>query len=67
MHFRRSLFVLVVSATAHGASPHKRSTTDPTQLSGKTFDFVIVGGGTAGLALAGRLLLSFHCSLFDED
>ncbi|KAJ7064426.1 GMC oxidoreductase-domain-containing protein [Mycena belliarum] len=24
-------------------------------LSGKTFDFVIVGGGTAGLALAGRL------------
>ncbi|KAF7352214.1 Choline dehydrogenase [Mycena venus] len=33
----------------------KRSTTDPTQLSGKTFDFIIVGGGTAGLALAGRL------------
>jgi choline dehydrogenase-like flavoprotein len=39
------------------ASPaiRQRSTTDATALSGKTFDFVIVGGGTAGLALAGRL------------
>ncbi|KAF8695187.1 GMC oxidoreductase family, partial [Rhizoctonia solani] len=41
-------------------NPHRRLltravTADPTQLSGKSFDFVIVGGGTAGLAIAARL------------
>ncbi|KAG8734908.1 hypothetical protein FRC10_011222 [Ceratobasidium sp. 414] len=30
-------------------------TADATKLDGKTFDFVIVGGGTAGLAMAARL------------
>ncbi|QRV82211.1 GMC oxidoreductase [Ceratobasidium sp. AG-Ba] len=30
-------------------------TGDATKLDGKTFDFVIVGGGTAGLAMAARL------------
>ncbi|KAM0788362.1 hypothetical protein ACM66B_001502 [Microbotryomycetes sp. NB124-2] len=30
--------------------------TDPGTLNGKTFDYVIVGGGTAGLAVAGRLV-----------
>ncbi|KEP51255.1 GMC oxidoreductase [Rhizoctonia solani 123E] len=30
-------------------------TADPTQLDGKRFDFVIIGGGTAGLAMAARL------------
>ncbi|KAJ6515224.1 hypothetical protein C8R45DRAFT_202843 [Mycena sanguinolenta] len=49
------LLVAAASAVAYAASPQKRSTTDPTQLSDKTFDFVIVGGGTAGLALAARL------------
>ncbi|KAF7300031.1 Choline dehydrogenase [Mycena kentingensis (nom. inval.)] len=43
------------SAAAAATSVRRRSTTDPTQLSGKTFDFVVAGGGTAGLALAGRL------------
>ncbi|KAJ7098596.1 GMC oxidoreductase-domain-containing protein, partial [Mycena belliarum] len=47
--------LLLAASAAHASSPRKRSTTDPTQLSGKTFDFVVVGGGTAGLALAGRL------------
>ncbi|KAJ7055093.1 hypothetical protein C8F01DRAFT_994648 [Mycena amicta] len=51
----RPLLVLAASTVACSAAIHKRSTTDPTALSGKTFDFVIVGGGTAGLALAGRL------------
>ncbi|KAF7335241.1 Choline dehydrogenase [Mycena sanguinolenta] len=53
----RSQLVLVAAATTavYATSPQKRSTTDPTQLSGKTFDFLIVGGGTAGLALAARL------------
>ncbi|KAJ7461927.1 hypothetical protein FB451DRAFT_475524 [Mycena latifolia] len=58
MHLRPSLLLAAsAAATAHASSsqPRKRSTTDPTQLSGKTFDFIIVGGGTAGLALAGRL------------
>ncbi|KAJ7506680.1 hypothetical protein B0H11DRAFT_1706725 [Mycena galericulata] len=57
MHPQLSLTLLVVAAStaAYATSPRKRSTTDPTQLSGKTFDFVIVGGGTAGLALAARL------------
>ncbi|KAK7053944.1 choline dehydrogenase [Favolaschia claudopus] len=49
----RLLFVLAASLSVYALQ--KRSTTDPAQLSGKTFDFVIVGGGTAGLALAGRL------------
>ncbi|CAE6529749.1 unnamed protein product [Rhizoctonia solani] len=30
-------------------------TADPTKLDGKSFDFVIIGGGTAGLAMASRL------------
>lgn len=30
-------------------------TADPSQVNGKTFDFVIIGGGTAGLAMAARL------------
>jgi ribulose 1,5-bisphosphate synthetase/thiazole synthase len=51
----RSLLVLTASTAVYAASVQKRSTTDPTELSGKTFDFIIVGGGTAGLALAGRL------------
>lgn len=29
--------------------------TEPSVLSGKTFDYVVVGGGTAGLSLAVRL------------
>ncbi|KAJ7682021.1 hypothetical protein DFH06DRAFT_971575 [Mycena polygramma] len=49
------LLVLAASSAAHAAALKKRSTTDPTALSGKTFDFVIVGGGTAGLAVAARL------------
>ncbi|KAJ7206782.1 hypothetical protein GGX14DRAFT_456830 [Mycena pura] len=55
MHCRSFLLVLAAFTSACTASNHKRSTTDPTELLGKTFDFVIVGGGTAGLALAGRL------------
>jgi NADH dehydrogenase FAD-containing subunit len=51
----RSLLPVLAASAVYAAVPQKRSTTDPTQLSGKTFDFVIVGGGTAGLALAGRL------------
>ncbi|KAK7062355.1 choline dehydrogenase [Favolaschia claudopus] len=51
----RSLLVLSVSTAVCATSIQRRSTTDPNKLSGKTFDFVIVGGGTAGLALAGRL------------
>ncbi|KAF8207825.1 hypothetical protein K438DRAFT_1575096 [Mycena galopus ATCC 62051] len=51
----RSLLVLAASTAVYAASPQKRSTTDPTQLSNRTFDFIIVGGGTAGLALASRL------------
>ncbi|KAJ6602071.1 hypothetical protein DFH09DRAFT_1270828 [Mycena vulgaris] len=51
----RTLLVLAASTSVCAASLQKRSTTDPTQLSGKIFDFIIVGGGTAGLALAGRL------------
>ncbi|KAJ6587790.1 hypothetical protein B0H10DRAFT_2093390 [Mycena sp. CBHHK59/15] len=54
MHLHPYLIILAASTT-YAASPRKRSTTDPTALSGKTFDFIIVGGGTAGLALAGRL------------
>ncbi|GAA5921451.1 hypothetical protein JCM3775_003055 [Rhodotorula graminis] len=33
----------------------RATTTDAAQLAGQTFDYVIVGGGTAGLALASRL------------
>ncbi|CAE6357849.1 unnamed protein product [Rhizoctonia solani] len=49
------------SQTAHNANNPNRHllaravTADPTKLSGKSFDFVIVGGGTAGLAIAARL------------
>ncbi|KAG6817769.1 hypothetical protein H0H87_003177 [Tephrocybe sp. NHM501043] len=32
-----------------------RITTDPTEVANKTFTYVIVGGGTAGLAVASRL------------
>ncbi|GAA5901157.1 hypothetical protein JCM8208_002291 [Rhodotorula glutinis] len=33
----------------------RATTTDAAQLAGQTFDYVIVGGGTAGLAVASRL------------
>ncbi|CAE6474212.1 unnamed protein product [Rhizoctonia solani] len=52
---------LVRSESAHNANNPNRHllaravTADPTKLSGKSFDFVIVGGGTAGLAIAARL------------
>ncbi|CAE6496195.1 unnamed protein product [Rhizoctonia solani] len=52
---------LTRSETAHNLNnPHRHLlsravTDDPTKLSGKSFDFVIVGGGTAGLAMAARL------------
>ncbi|KAJ7625769.1 hypothetical protein FB45DRAFT_750559 [Roridomyces roridus] len=49
------VFAFAAASAAAASSSTKRSTTDPTQVAGKTFDFVIVGGGTAGLALAGRL------------
>ncbi|KAF7302292.1 Choline dehydrogenase [Mycena indigotica] len=55
---RPLLFIAATTVALTTATPtpiHKRSTTDPGQISGKTFDFVIVGGGTAGLALAARL------------
>ncbi|KAJ7615499.1 hypothetical protein FB45DRAFT_757898 [Roridomyces roridus] len=55
MHLAVVLTFAVASAAAAASSPKKRSTTDPTQVAGKTFDFVIAGGGTAGLALASRL------------
>lgn len=55
MHFHPTLLVVLAANAANAAFPHKRSTSDATKLSGKTFDFVIVGGGTAGLALARRL------------
>ncbi|KAJ7181580.1 hypothetical protein C8R43DRAFT_273227 [Mycena crocata] len=57
MHPHLSLTVLAAASAAAASSshPHRRSTTNPSDLSGKTFDFIIVGGGTAGLALAGRL------------
>ncbi|KAJ7239077.1 hypothetical protein C8J57DRAFT_1439038 [Mycena rebaudengoi] len=49
---RSSLLVLAGSIAACSASVY---TTDPSQLADKTFDFVVVGGGTAGLAVARRL------------
>ncbi|KAF7302287.1 Choline dehydrogenase [Mycena indigotica] len=55
---RPLLFIAATMVALTTATPtpiHKRSTTDPNQVSDKTFDFVIVGGGTAGLALAARL------------
>ncbi|KAJ7784219.1 hypothetical protein B0H16DRAFT_1446475 [Mycena metata] len=50
-----TLLLALLAAVVCSGSPQKRSTTDPTKLSGQTFDFVIIGGGTAGLALAARL------------
>ncbi|KAJ7265370.1 hypothetical protein B0H12DRAFT_1011456 [Mycena haematopus] len=47
--------VLFVFTAVYATTPQRRSTTDFTQLADKTFDFIIVGGGTAGLALAARL------------
>lgn len=35
--------------------PNTISTNDASQLSGKSYDYVVVGGGTAGLAIAARL------------
>ncbi|KAJ7222824.1 hypothetical protein C8J57DRAFT_1593222 [Mycena rebaudengoi] len=49
---RSSLLVLAGSIAACSASVY---TADPSQLADKTFDFVVVGGGTAGLAVARRL------------
>ncbi|CED85556.1 gmc oxidoreductase [Phaffia rhodozyma] len=40
---------------ANKALVQRSIVTDPSQLDGKSFDFLIAGGGTAGLALAARL------------
>jgi hypothetical protein len=39
----------------HRSLLRRSITTDPTTVSGNSFDFVIAGGGVAGLALAARL------------
>ncbi|CAE6479270.1 unnamed protein product [Rhizoctonia solani] len=60
------VFALGVHAFPRGDAAHNLNnpnrhllaraiTADPTQLDGKSFDFIIVGGGTAGLAMAARL------------
>ncbi|KEP49713.1 GMC oxidoreductase [Rhizoctonia solani 123E] len=60
------IFTLGVHAFPRGDTAHNLNnpnrhllaraiTADPAQLDGKSFDFVIVGGGTAGLAMAARL------------
>ncbi|KAB5588745.1 GMC oxidoreductase [Ceratobasidium theobromae] len=59
--FALSAQALPRSETAHNPNnPHRQLlaraiTTDASKLNGKSFDFVIVGGGTAGLAIAARL------------
>lgn len=41
---------------AHPAQTYASGiTTDPAAASGKTFDYIVVGGGTAGTAVAARL------------
>ncbi|KAK9893997.1 GMC oxidoreductase [Cystobasidium minutum MCA 4210] len=40
---------------APNLNPNTISTNDATQISGRSYDYVIVGGGTAGLAVAARL------------
>lgn len=50
-----SLSLSLGSSTILAHRLDRRSTTDYTALAGKSFDFVVVGGGTAGLAVAARL------------
>jgi choline dehydrogenase-like flavoprotein len=49
--------VLAALALGSSASPltRRQVTTDASVLNGATYDYLIVGGGTAGLALANRL------------
>jgi hypothetical protein len=52
-------FVLAALLTSGSAAPservHKRTISDASQVSGKTFDYVIAGGGLGGSVLASRL------------
>ncbi len=38
-------------------------TTDPASASGKTFDYIVVGGGTAGTTVAARLAENPHLTI----
>lgn len=48
------------SAAHNPNNPHRRAlkraiTADPSTVNGQTYDFIIAGGGLAGLAIAARL------------
>jgi choline dehydrogenase len=47
---RSVIIISLLSGLAYGAVY-----TDPAQLNGKTYDYVVVGGGTAGNVVAARL------------
>ncbi|EIW59941.1 alcohol oxidase [Trametes versicolor FP-101664 SS1] len=49
---------------AHPAQTYASGiTTDPAAASGKTFDYIVVGGGTAGTAVAARLAENPHLTI----
>lgn len=53
------LAALLPTTTLARNIPHRLArrqvSSDPSSLSGKTFDYVVVGGGSAGLVVANRL------------
>lgn len=52
---RRLLPVLTVLAASLVAAAPSGLITDPTQIDGQAYDYVIVGGGLGGLVVANRL------------
>ncbi|CAF2050861.1 BnaA09g45720D [Brassica napus] len=63
------VFIFIISMLinlSHGAMQMPYMTSDPREVSGKSFDYIVVGGGTAGCSLAATLSEKFSVLVIER-